>query len=154
MKTILTVLLISITTAISAQTSVISTKSHSGTTEEITYAPDRYGVIEPRVQIDTLIKISDHCVVQLGEHRYSGRVKDTVCNHWYYEEHNYRKLRIEEYHGKNVVLIGFDEPAGIDASGSPVYRKMRRNSSELLVIILILSGLSAYIFLPKKSLKR
>lgn len=138
----------------SAQTSVISTKSRSGKSYEIANAPDRYGVIEPRVQIDTLIKINDHCVVQLGQHRYRGHVRDTVCDHWYYEQHNYRESSIEEFHGKNVVLIGFKEPAGFDDHGSPIYRRSRRNSTELLIIFLILSAISTYIFKPIKLRKQ
>lgn len=131
------------------QTSVISIKSRSGDLAEIPDSPDKYGAVAPRRVYDTLIKIEGNCVVQIGHGGWAeARFQDTVCEHWYYEQNNYDPEKINEYHGSDVVLIGFDERSEIDMRYRPFRRKSNKLSMKWLIILLGIAGLGTYVGLP------
>lgn len=147
MKTILSILLISVSLSTSAQTSVISVKSHQGNLNSIVDANDHFGAFEaPRVY-DTIIKIDGQCVVQLGwQNSENFRFRDTVCDHWYYQQSNYSEKKIQEYHGKKTVLIGFTkETNSSNQQDRPFGNRTQKQSLPFIFILLVLAGLSAYI---------
>ncbi len=133
-----------------AQTAVISNKSHQSDLEQLPDAVDHFGaVMEPPVY-DTIIKIDAHCVIQIGSRYHeTNRFRDTVCNYWYYEQENYAEKKIQEYHGKNTLLIGFEKES-INSNGDdrPFGGRQRKQSSTLLFLLLILTSTSVYISLP------
>lgn len=147
MKTLFFVASFFIALASFAQTSVISVKSHQGTKSSIADASDHFGRMEPRREFDTIIRVDAHCVVQLGWQEYEGnRFRDTVCGHWYYEEHNYSEQKAQEFHGEHVLVIGFKkETNSIDPQDQPFGGRTRRQSFPLIFIILVLTGLGGYI---------
>ena len=131
-----------------SQTSVIAVKSHSGDLSEIPNSTDHFGMVAPRPVYDTLIKLEGTCVIQIGSREYSGRFRDTICDHWYYKQHNFSEKKIQEFHGDHVVLINFQKDSSIDTGNdSPSFRSTRRNSSELIFLLLVLIGLGSYVAL-------
>lgn len=155
MKKIFCLLGICMSTLSFSQTSVIAVKSHSGNLDEIPNSTDHFGMVPSVPTYDTLIKLYGTCVVQIGSNNYSGRFRDTVCDHWYYKQHNFTVKKIQEFHGQDIVLINFPEDNTKDTrNDSPYSRSIRRNSSELLFIMLVLIGLGSYIALPKLSQKK
>lgn len=106
-------------TTLSAQTSVIGLKSHHGNMAELQHSPDQFGVVPPQKKIDTIARIDSNCVIQIGTKTDWGRSNsrqfhDTVCEHWYYQQVNYDIEKIQEHHGKSVVLIGFEDTFEIE----------------------------------------
>jgi len=152
MKTILFLLVLIFTLPSYAQTSVISVKSHQGNLNSLPTAVDHFGAIQKPRDFDTIIKIDEHRVVQIGwQNSESNRFRDTVCNHWYYEKHNYSERKVQEFHGKKTVLIGFEKKANsINEKDKPFGGRTQRQSGTLLFIVLILIGLGTFISLPRK----
>lgn len=150
MKHSITTLLLLICSITLGQTSVISVKSHSGELNEVPEAQDKFGEFIPAPTYDTLIKTDNNCVIQIGTSHF-GRFRDTVCEHWYYDKHELNEKNMREYYGEDVILIGFDKKAPkINGNDAPFSGWNKQNSSKLIVVILILSGLSSYIFSSKK----
>lgn len=152
MKTIFFVLALFFTLTSFAQTSVISVKSHQGNLNSLPTAADHFGAIEkPRIY-ETIIKIDAHCVVQIGwQNSESNQFRDTVCNHWYYEQHHYSEEKVKEFHGKKTVLIGFEKKTNsINQQDRPFGGRTQRQSGTFLFIVLTLLGLGTFISLPRK----
>jgi len=147
MKTLLSVLIFALSLSATAQTSVISVKSHQGKINSVVDASDHFGYFEPPKVFDTIIKIDAHCVVQLGwQDSEDYRFRDTICAHWYYEEHNYSEQKIQEFHGDHTVLIGFTkETNSINQQDRPFGNRTQRQSIPFIFIFLVLAGLGAYI---------
>jgi len=157
MKTILaTLLLIGATTTL-AQTSVIAVKSHHGDLSEIPESTDHFGEFRPMPVYDTIVKINNGCVIQIGKDNGFGMpFKDTVCDHWYYEKVRYDIDKVQEYHGKDVILVGFSkEESNLRIKNNPFFGGMRKSGFPLWALIPItLIGLGLYIFKPKLTWKK
>ena len=150
MKRSLGLFILLFSTVAFGQTSVISVRSHSGDLEEIPEAQDKFGEFVPTPIYDTLIKTEDDCVIQIGTTHY-GHFRDTVCEHWYYDEHGLTEDAMRNYYGQSVVLIGFESKGPIiNGNDSPFSGRNKQNSSKLIFILLTLTGLGTYIFSSKK----
>lgn len=169
MKTIVTATLLLLSVSISsAQTGVISTKSHGGSDMDIADAKDHFGgppikfekplekfSINPEhIDVDTITKINEHCVEIIGTFN-GAYYSDSYCNYWYYEENGYNPRSLREYHGSNIVLIGFEESKptvnGVDA---PFSRMGRFGFPKFLLILVILAGFGSFVFAPEISRKK
>lgn len=150
MKTLLIGSLLSLTFAAFGQTTVISIKSRQGDLAEIPSSTDKFGEFVPTPIYDTIIKIDDHCVIQIGTNGWQTvRFRDTICNHWYYEQNHYDLEKVQEYHGDNVVLIGFeDDHSELPPKYRPFRHKPNRLSIGWIMVLLGLAGLGTYIGYP------
>ena len=152
MKTLLLTAFLCITSALLSQTSVISLKSHHGKATDITKTVDRFGEIAPTPIFDTLIKINNDCVIQIGNDNGWGiAFRDTVCHHWYYKEVNYDAKKIKQFHGNNIELIGFENNEnGTQSQKSPYFKKRtKKQSAKWLFLIIALTALGTYIIRPR-----
>lgn len=160
MKTLWILAFILISVASSAQTSVISIKSHHGNMSGLPDAEDKFGEIMPVPVYDSLIRISGECVVQIGEDNGFGQAfRDTVCGHWYYHQVDYDKKKIRDYHGGNVTMIDFDKDHSDQKKEvkeqNPFFRKrQKKQSGKWLFLTLVLIGLGTYIARPALSWKK
>lgn len=141
--------------ALEAQTSVISLKSQHGNSIDLRTMEDKFGLMIPPPTYDTLIRISGDCVIQIGtdynrDLSNGKRFRDTICDHWYYQEVEFDKKTIQRYHGNSVVLIGFEKTTNYRNENSPFFKKRTtKQSSKWLVVILLLTGFGAYLIHPK-----
>ncbi|GAB5418306.1 MAG: hypothetical protein Crog4KO_15900 [Crocinitomicaceae bacterium] len=160
MKTILFSFALLCGFALNAQTSVVGLKSHHGDIAELPESEDKFGMVMPSPVYDTLIRISGDCVIQLGSRAFSYRDKgvrfrDTVCEHWYYQKVDFDEKLIQEYHGGNVTMIGFESTENYRKKQSPYFRKRSvKQSSKELFILLVLIGLGVFLIQPKVSWKK
>ncbi len=163
--TLFTALLLGSTTF--AQTSVISTKSHNATLKDLTNAEDNFGEREMNyppvqlqqtsppnfttaVQFEVLTKIDEHCVIRKGKAADGQTYVDTICNFWYYEEHNYNKQSMRDYHGENVQLIGFPEnSSSLNGNDAPFSGRTSRFGASWAYFLLVLGALGGFVFFPK-----
>jgi len=166
LKTIAIIAILLLSPLAFAQTSVISTKSHHGQLQDLSNSNDNFGerevfyppnsvqvpqqiLIHSLVDIETLTKIDDHCVIRKGllnERQYS----DTLCNFWYYEEHNYNKQSMRDFHGPDVILIGFPENAPtMNKNDAPFSGRTSRFGVSWLFALLILGSLGGFVLFPK-----
>lgn len=152
-----------VSSSIIAQTSVISTKSHSAPTKDLLGARDGFGeremyypptqmrpvIISSIMEVETIRKIDDHCVIITGK-RNAIQQADTVCNHWYYEQHNYNKQSMLDYHGSSVILIGFPENAPIiNKNDAPFSGRSSRFSLNWMFALLVVGSLGGFVLFPK-----
>ncbi len=145
---------------LNAQTSIVSLKSHHGEIAELPNSEDKFGIVMPSPVYDTLIRMSGDCVVQIGSRAYSYgddgiRFRDTVCEHWYYQQVNFDEKAIQEYHGGDVTMIGFEATDNYRKKNSPYFNKRSvKQSSKELFILLVLIGLGVFLIQPKVSWKK
>lgn len=157
MKRILATLLLFGATTTLAQTSVIAVKSHHGDLIQIPESTDHFGEMAPMPVYDTIIKLTNNCVIQIGENNgYGMNFRDTVCGHWYYEKVKYDVDKVQEYHGKDVILVGFNnEESNIKIEDNPFFKRIKKGGFPVWILIpIILAGLSIYIFKPKLHWKK
>lgn len=150
-----------------AQTSVISVKSRSGNSHQILSAKDKFGQYpvpqnlrlpnDPQLQhgqalrndnLNKIVKIGDHCVDLIYKNDHGDPIHDTVCDFWYYEDHNYNPRSMREFHGEKVILIGFDSPAPRTGMRITTTTRSVRSSTEILFIVIVLLALGSFIVLP------
>jgi hypothetical protein len=137
------------------QTAVIDVKSRHANLKEIPHAIDQFGVVAPIPHYDTLIRIDATCIIQIGsKQQYSGldqqRFRDTICDHWYYKQVQFDPEKIREYHGQNVVMIGFENDQSQRSHETRPFqnRTTHRQSLPWLFIAILLGTLSVYIWNP------
>lgn len=154
--------LLLLNTLVFGQTSVISTKSHSADIENLVDAEDAFGetpsmlthrrmepILYKEFAIESLIKIDDHCVIRKG-HILEKLHSDTVCNYWYYEEHNYNKQSMYDFHGPEIILIGFPENApAINTDDAPFSGRSSRMNLSWIFVLVILGSLGGFILIPR-----
>lgn len=148
MKTLLATLILLSVFPVMAQTSVIGLKSHHGNMNDLAASTDHFGEIMPVPIYDTIVKINENCVIQIGEDNGFGMAfRDTVCGHWYYNSVNYDVEKVQEYHGNQVKLIGFNEDgSSIQIKNNQFFRKRsQKQSMEWMLALVLLSGLGIYI---------
>jgi hypothetical protein len=148
MKTLLVLLLLLGGFSINAQTSVIGVKSHHGAVAEIPNAPDKFGEMSPVPIYDTVIKINNKCVIQIGvDNGWGVAFRDTVCDHWYYQNVNFDVKKVQEYHGRHVKLVGFDDDeSNIQQKENPAFNiHTNKFSSKWLFLFIVLAGLGVYV---------
>lgn len=119
------------TTEIQAQTKWIAHKSHSGDLAEINYNnKGNFGLAEPFFAVDTVVKISNTCLVEIktehfSRNRNNGVLRDTICDHPMLSETDPTKL--QNYYPRRTVMIGFEKP-------------VKQNFNWILPLILLVSG--------------
>ena len=101
--------------------------------------------------------INESCVIHYVQVKYWGEekplyYKDTVCDHWQYNEVKYNTKKIQDMYDNEITFIGFDDK-GSKADSKKRYKKPKKGKVRWLLIPLILIGLGAYIFQPKLSWK-
>lgn len=160
MKTVLFCLTLILGFTLNAQTSVITLKSHHGEISELPLTEDKFGIVMPSPVYDTLIRLSDDCVIQIGSQAmsYQGdgvRFRDTICEHWYYQKVAFDEEAVQEFHGGKVTLIGFEKTADSQEKDSPFFKKRSvKQSSKELFFILVLIGLGTFLLKPMASWKK
>ena len=102
MKTILTLLLLTISATMMAQTNIISLKSHAGEIAAIDKETDNFGEPPWKMNVDTVEFIQKGVIVEYG---FLGH-RDTLRSD-YYEE--YITDRLKDYYSPRCVFIGFKE---------------------------------------------
>lgn len=152
-----------LSSSIIAQTSVISTKSHSAEIKNLVHGQDGFGGREMNFRpepmdpikfhstdkFEVLYKIDDHCVIRKGIVN-DLPYKDTMCNYWYYEQHNYNKQSMRDFHGQDILLIGFPENAPvINKNDAPFSGRTSRFSISWIFILLTLGSFGGFVLLPK-----
>lgn len=153
MKTLLTFFLLCGSFGILAQTSVIGLKSRHGNLADLPKSTDAFGEFIPAPIYDSLVKINNSCVIQIGKDNGMGvPFRDTVCEHWYYERVGYDFQKIQEYHGDNVTLIGFNDDNGVKQNKDGHFSKKRhqKQSSKWIFVFFVLSGFGVFFVRPKR----
>jgi len=157
MKTILAALIISCGLPVFAQTSVIRLKSHHGDVKELSSSEDKFGIPAPDRTVDTIERINETCVIHYVKEQqfYYYYYKDTICNHWQYQEVNYDPKKIQKLYNQEVTLIGFEKDgSSLDSQDNKHFKKRKKSKVRWLLIPFILIGLGTYIFQPQLSWKR
>lgn len=160
MKTLLGALLLLIGMSATAQTSVIHLKSHHGDSDGLETSEDKFGIPAPDRFIDTIERINETCVIHyVREVHWGGSdpmyYRDTVCNHWKYQEAQYDPKKIQKMYDDKVTLIGFDKDGSrFESKGKPFYKSKKKSSNTWIILLLTSIGLGAYIFQPRLSWKK
>ena len=106
LKQILLIITSFLSIGLFAQTKIIAHKSHSGkpNTFNINNSSDNFGL--PSSYIDTIFKISDTCVLEVGWNGYE-RKRNIVCHH---PCCNNPKISLDSLKKiyPNIILIGFE----------------------------------------------
>ncbi|XOV69015.1 MAG: hypothetical protein ACFHU9_07470 [Fluviicola sp.] len=159
MKTLLAALIIFCGLPVFAQTSVIRLKSHHGDMEDLHLSQDKFGIPPPQRWIDTIERINETCVVHYIREQDWGMegetyFKDTVCDHWHYQQTGYDPKEIEKSYGYEIIFIGFDkEGSDRKAKSNPFFNRQKKSNIRWLLLPLLILGLGAYIFQPRLSWK-
>lgn len=163
LKTIAIIAILLLSPLAFAQTSVISTKSHSAEIKDLVQGQDGFGEretispprhfesikIHPIMVFQTIYKIDDHCVIRKGTNE-GLEYTDTLCNYWYYEQHNYNQQSMRDFHGADVILIGFPENAPtMNKNDAPFSGRTSRFSVSWIFALLILGSLGGFVLFPK-----
>ncbi len=135
MKTVLASLIILCGLPVFAQTSVIRLKSHHGALQELPDSEDKFGIPAPDRNIDTIERINENCVIHyVQEIHWGGEpvwyYRDTVCNHWQYEEVKYNPEKIQKLYDNEITLIGFENDGSSTQSKSNPYFKKRKKKEQ------------------------
>lgn len=69
--------------ALSAQTNIIQTRSHSGDIAESLVEPDNYGMPMIEIEIDSVILLNSNCLIEVKTYDGMHRQRDTICDHPY-----------------------------------------------------------------------
>lgn len=160
MKTILATLIILCGLPIFAQTSVIRLKSHHGNVKDLSLSEDKFGIPAPDRSIDTIERINETCVIHYVKEQDWGSTnafyfKDTICNHWQYNDVNYEPKKIQKLYDHEVTLIGFEkEGSSLKSTSNSYFKKRKKSKVRWLLLPLILIGLGTYIFQPQLSWKK
>lgn len=148
MKTISTVTLLLFCAISFAQTSVISSKSHAGTSIDILEEPDNFGWVEPDPEFDTVIKLDEKCMIVKGVRWRGQRFSDSICDHWQFRDSEITHRKLKDLYGSNIVIIDYTKkvkPGGGDSFW--INDTINRNGNGVWVLLLLLS-IGGYIVFP------
>jgi hypothetical protein len=148
MKTTLFIALVILGFNLSAQTSIISTKSHAGLSNSYLEASDNYGVVAPRPVYDTVIQIDNSCLVMIGTRWQTNRFRDTVCDHWAFENGEMNQTTINEYFGEEVTFLDSRKKAKPEGGQGFWFNGRQHQNGINLWFMIILLSISAYILVP------
>ncbi len=96
------------TSALFAQTNIISNRSHAGDLAEVHLEKDNFGM--PAIEIDSIIYDGGNCIIEVRSYGYqSSLMRDTVCDHPYFVKNGYNLKVIRKMYPSSTVFVGFDE---------------------------------------------
>jgi hypothetical protein len=133
-----------------SQTAVIAAKSHSGSINDIASTEDNFGEIAPPPKIDTVIYVDKHRIIEIGTRWGSMRFRDTIVDHYYFQQNGMSKEILQQYYRQGVKFIGFDfETSNESENDRSFFFSGRQNRNGLNWLILIIAlGFAGYIITP------
>lgn len=109
MKIISTLAIFILAFSLTAQTNVIRTKSHSGKIQGPIHEPDNFGLPSPMIRIDSVILLTDNCLIEVSSVDHLHRYRDTICDHPYLQGMGTELKEIKKHYSKDTKFEGFKQ---------------------------------------------
>lgn len=145
-----TLLILALLTSLhtSAQTNIISLKSHQGNMEDLHLETDNFGLPSPI--LDSIIYIGGTCIVEVTSQLSASLYYDTVCDHRLFLEHDFDLKEIKKHYPSRVKFIGFENyPKMKDKNTKASKHKTKQNYLSGILVMLLLAGVFSPIVLKK-----
>ena len=108
MKLLLTFLSLSFALTTLAQTNIIQSRSHSGDLADAHTEPDNYGMPMMEIEIDSVILLTNTCLIEVKTYDGNYTQRDTICDHPYLTRGLDTKLNdIKKLYPQNTKFKGF-----------------------------------------------
>ena len=133
MKIISTLVLSMIVFASSAQTNIIRAKSHSSKIHGPAIESDNYGIPSPMIRIDSVILLTDNCLIEVSVVDDMARYRDTICDHPYLQGRGVELNEIKKHYSKNTKFEGFKQSPKLET----IDQSSRFNGTSILTAICI-----------------